>query len=129
MFKVLYRCNRTFERHTNSPLADPTRLCLTKHTPSCAQFLTGLDEVEEIPPERCPSRTMRSGLAVKLRRLAIRAAKFEPKADCATWTVSEIHCYGISVVEKPWGQFHKKSRNHDVWTPRRCIQESLSHFV
>jgi hypothetical protein len=28
MFKVLYRCNRTVERHTNSPLADPTRLCL-----------------------------------------------------------------------------------------------------
>jgi hypothetical protein len=28
MFKVLYRCNRTIERHTNSPLADPTRLCL-----------------------------------------------------------------------------------------------------
>ena len=28
IFKALYRCNRTIERHTNSPLADPTRLCL-----------------------------------------------------------------------------------------------------
>jgi len=28
MFKVLYRCNPTIERHTNSPLADSTRLCL-----------------------------------------------------------------------------------------------------
>ena len=25
MFKVIYRCNRTIERHTNSPLADPRR--------------------------------------------------------------------------------------------------------
>jgi hypothetical protein len=25
MFKVLYRCNRTIERHTNSPLADSRR--------------------------------------------------------------------------------------------------------
>jgi hypothetical protein len=39
----------------------------------------------------------------KLHRLAIRAAKFEPKADCATWTVSETHCDGISVVEKNEG--------------------------
>jgi hypothetical protein len=27
-FKVVYRCNRTIQRHTNCPLADPTRLCL-----------------------------------------------------------------------------------------------------
>jgi hypothetical protein len=25
MFKVICRCNRTIERHTNSPLADPRR--------------------------------------------------------------------------------------------------------
>jgi hypothetical protein len=25
MFKIIYRCNRTIERHTNSPLADPRR--------------------------------------------------------------------------------------------------------
>jgi hypothetical protein len=25
MFKVLYRCNRTVERHTNSPMADSRR--------------------------------------------------------------------------------------------------------
>ena len=31
MFKVLYRCNPTIERHTNSPLADPTRLCLVSY--------------------------------------------------------------------------------------------------
>jgi hypothetical protein len=40
---------------------------------------------------------------VKLRRLAIRAAKFEPEADYATWTVSEIHSDGILVVEKKRG--------------------------
>jgi hypothetical protein len=28
MFKVLYRCNRIIARHTNRPLADPTRLSL-----------------------------------------------------------------------------------------------------
>ncbi len=39
----------------------------------------------------------------KLRRLAIRAAKFEPEADYATWTVSEIHSDGISVVVKKRG--------------------------
>jgi hypothetical protein len=44
-----------------------------------------------------------SGILVKLRRLAIRAAKFEPEADYATWTVSEIHSDGISVVEKKRG--------------------------
>jgi hypothetical protein len=44
-----------------------------------------------------------SGILVKLRRLAIRAAKFEPEADYATWTVSEIHSDGISVVEKNEG--------------------------
>ena len=43
------------------------------------------------------------GTFVKLRRPAIRAAKFEPEADCATWTVSEIHCDGISVVKKNEG--------------------------
>jgi hypothetical protein len=37
------------------------------------------------------------------RRLAIRAAKFEPEADCAAWTASEIHCDGISEVEKNEG--------------------------
>jgi hypothetical protein len=59
---------------------------------------------------RSPTRTMPqpdyefgSGTFVKLRRLAIRAAKFEPEADCATWTVSEIHYDGISVVEKNEG--------------------------
>jgi hypothetical protein len=44
-----------------------------------------------------------SGTFVQLRRLAIRAAKFEPEADYETWTVSEIHCDGISVVEKNEG--------------------------
>jgi hypothetical protein len=50
-----------------------------------------------------PDYEFGSGIFVKLRRLAIRAAKFEPEADCATWTVSEIHCNGISVVEKKRG--------------------------
>ena len=40
---------------------------------------------------------------MKLSRLAIRAAKFQPEADCATWTVREVHCDGISVVEKNEG--------------------------
>jgi hypothetical protein len=40
---------------------------------------------------------------VKLRRLAIRAAKFEPEANYAIWTVIEIHSDGISVVEKNEG--------------------------
>ncbi len=44
-----------------------------------------------------------SSVFTKLRRLAIRATKFEPEADCATWTVSEIHCDGISMVEKNEG--------------------------
>jgi hypothetical protein len=47
-----------------------------------------------------PDYKLGSGIFVKLRRLAIRAAKFEPEADCATWTVSEIRCDGISEVEK-----------------------------
>ena len=54
-----------------------------------------------MPPR---GQEFRSGLLVKkLRRLAIRAAKFEPEADYATWTVSEIHSDGISVVEKKRG--------------------------
>jgi hypothetical protein len=40
---------------------------------------------------------------VKLRWLAIRTARFEPEADVVTWTVSEIHSDGISVVEKNEG--------------------------
>jgi hypothetical protein len=44
-----------------------------------------------------------SSIFTKLRRLAIRAAKFEPEADVVTWTVSEIHNGGISVVEKNEG--------------------------
>jgi len=44
-----------------------------------------------------------SGTFVKLRRHAIRAAKFEPEADYATWTVSEIHSDGISMFEKNEG--------------------------
>jgi len=69
------------------------------------RILGGLDEVEAIPHERFPSRAMSSGQSIfaKLRRLAIRAAKFEPEADCATWTVSEIRSDGISVVEKKRG--------------------------
>jgi hypothetical protein len=39
----------------------------------------------------------------ELRRLAIRAANFEPEADCATWSVSETHYDGISVAEKNEG--------------------------
>jgi hypothetical protein len=50
-----------------------------------------------------PDYEFGSGIFVKLRRLAIRAAKFEPEADCETWTVSEILCDGISVVEKNEG--------------------------
>ena len=54
-----------------------------------------------MPPQ---GQEFRSGLLVKkLRRLAIRAAKFEPEADYAIWTVSEIHSDGISVVEKNEG--------------------------
>jgi hypothetical protein len=41
-----------------------------------------------------------SSILAKLHRLAIRAAKLGPEADCATWTMSEIHCDGISVVKK-----------------------------
>ena len=69
------------------------------------RILGGLDEVEEIPLERCPRRAQEfgSGILVKLRRLAIRAAKFEPEADYATWRVSEIHSDGISVFEKNEG--------------------------
>jgi len=44
-----------------------------------------------------------SSIFTKLRRLAIRAAKFEPEADYATWTVSEIHSDGISMFEKNEG--------------------------
>jgi hypothetical protein len=50
-----------------------------------------------------PDYEVGSGILVKLRRLAIRAAKFEPEADYASWTVSEIHSDGISVVEKKRG--------------------------
>ena len=50
-----------------------------------------------------PDCELGSGIFVKLRRLAVRAAKFEPEADCTTWTVSEIRCDGISVVEKNEG--------------------------
>ena len=69
------------------------------------RILGGLDEVEAIPHERFPSRATRSGQSIfaKLCRLAIRAAKFEPEADCATWTVSEIRCDGISLVKKTRG--------------------------
>jgi len=50
------------------------------------------------------SQEFRSGILVKkLRRLAIRAAKFDPEADSVTWRVSEIHRDGISVVEKNEG--------------------------
>ena len=42
MFRVLYRCNRTIERHTNSPLADPTRLCLLSRK-----------QTIRMPPLRC----------------------------------------------------------------------------
>ena len=53
-----------------------------------------------MPPQ---GQEFRSGILVKkLRRLAIRAAKFEPEAF-VTWTVSEIHSDGISVVEKNEG--------------------------
>ena len=50
-----------------------------------------------------PDYEFGSSIFAKLRRLAIRAAKFEPEADYATWTVSEIHSDGISVVEKKRG--------------------------
>ena len=46
----------------------------------------------------------------ELRRLAIRAAKFEPEADCATWSVSETHYDGISVVEKNEGPLRGQIR-------------------
>jgi hypothetical protein len=55
-----------------------------------------------MPPQ---SQEFGSGILVKLPRLAIRAANFEPEADYATWTVSEIHSDGISVLEK-------KTRGH-----------------
>ena len=47
------------------------------------RILRGLDEVEEIPYERCaqPRYELGSSIFTKLRRLAIRAAKFEPEAD------------------------------------------------
>ena len=44
-----------------------------------------------------------SGILEKLRRLVIRAAKFEPEADVVTWTVREIHSDGISMVKKKRG--------------------------
>jgi hypothetical protein len=50
-----------------------------------------------------PDYKFGSGTFVQLRRLAIRAAKFEPEADYETWTVSEIRFDGISVVEKNEG--------------------------
>ncbi len=54
-----------------------------------------------MPPQ---GQAFGSGILVKkLRRLAIRAAKFEPEADFVTWTVSEIHNGGISVVERNEG--------------------------
>jgi hypothetical protein len=53
-----------------------------------------------MPPQ---SYEFGSGVLVRLRRLAIRAAKFEPEADVVTWTVSEIHGEGISVAEKNEG--------------------------
>jgi hypothetical protein len=38
MFKVLYRCNRTIERHTNSPLEDSRRRYLEhRRAFGCAQ--------------------------------------------------------------------------------------------
>ncbi len=54
-----------------------------------------------MPPQ---GQEFRSGILVKkLRRLAIRAATFGPEADFVTWTVSEIHSDGISVVERNEG--------------------------
>jgi len=50
-----------------------------------------------------PDYEFGSSIFAKLRRLAIRAAKFEPEADYETWTVSEILCDGISMVEKNEG--------------------------
>ena len=48
----------------------------------------GLDEVERIPARTIPQPDYEvwSSIFAKLHRLAIRAAKFEPEADCATWT-------------------------------------------
>jgi hypothetical protein len=46
-----------------------------------------------------------SSIFAKLRRLAIRAVKFEPEADRAIRTVSEIHYGGISVAGKKRGAF------------------------
>jgi len=69
-----------------------------------------------------PDYKFGSGIFVKLRRLAIRAAKFEPEADCATWTVSEIHYDGISVVEKNEGPLrgHKDSFAFPI-VPFQCL--------
>jgi hypothetical protein len=54
-----------------------------------------------MPLQGQAGQEFRSGILVKkLRRLAIRAAQFEPEADYATWTVSKINSDGISVVEK-----------------------------
>ena len=53
-----------------------------------------------------------SGLLVKLCRLAIRAAKFEPEAGCTTWSVSEIHYDGIPVVEKNEGPLRGHVKRH-----------------
>jgi hypothetical protein len=70
-----------------------------------------------------------SGILVKLRRLAIRAAKFEPEADYATWTVSEIHSDGISVVEKNEGPLrgHKDSFAFPI-VPFQCLSVPLHSF-
>ena len=46
MFKVLYRCNPTIERHTNSPLADSTRLCLVSSIKAVATPSAWLCESE-----------------------------------------------------------------------------------
>jgi hypothetical protein len=50
-----------------------------------------------------PRYELGSSIFTTLRQLAIRAAKFEPEADCATWAASEIHRDGISEVEKNEG--------------------------
>jgi hypothetical protein len=72
-----------------------------------------------------------SGILVKLRRLAIRAAKFEPEADYATRRVSEIHSDGISVVEKKRGAI-KGAINKDSFAfpivPFQCLSVPLHSF-
>ena len=47
MFKVLYRCNRAIERHTNSPLADSRRrylehLAASGASPSMMRYAAAL---------------------------------------------------------------------------------------